>query len=137
MSKDLPWLERIKQGAKTIESRWYNQKRKPWQGIAVGDHVFFKNTGEPICAVACVAQVLFYADLTPALVGNLLDRYGESLGLEETEKSSFFRKVALRQFCILIFLENVVEIEPFSIDKKGFGAMAAWITTPDLYLLKS
>lgn len=136
MSKELPWLERIKKGTKTIESRWYRQRRRPWQSIEAGDHIFFKNSGEPVCVVSRAARVLFYNDLTPTLVGDLLDRYAESLGIKETEKQTFFKKVAGRQFCILIFLEDVAEIDPFSIDKKGFGTMVSWITTPNVYLLK-
>ena len=136
MSKDLPWLKRIKCGTKTIESRWYNQKRKPWQAIAVGDRVFFKNTGESVKVLAQVSHVVFYADLNSPEVADLLNQYGKQLGLLEAEKAAFFQKVALRKFCVLVFLANVTEVAPFSINKKGFGSMSAWITTPDLYQLK-
>ena len=34
------------------------------------------------------------------------------------------------------FLKNPQKIEPFKIDKKGFGNMAAWITLDDLGKLK-
>lgn len=136
MSKDIPWLKRIKSGIKTIESRWYNQKRKPWHAIDVGDCVFFKNTGESVSMVARVTRVLFYADLSHSQVKGLLSKYGDQLGLLKAEQVAFFQKVALRKFCILIFLEQVVEIVPFTITKKGFGSMSAWITTPDLYQLK-
>ncbi len=136
MSKDLPWLDRIKAGTKTIEFRWYNQKRRPWQAIAAGDRLFFKDTGGYVTVVAQVSRVLFFADLNPTQVASLLDQYGKQLGLFEGEWYAFFQKVAARRFCILIFLEEVKKIVPFSINKKGFGAMSAWITTPDLYRIK-
>ena len=37
-----------------------------------------------------------------------------------------------KNYCILVFLTNVEEINPFNIDKTGFGNACAWITLPDV-----
>jgi hypothetical protein len=37
-----------------------------------------------------------------------------------------------KEYCILIFLKNVRPTKPFKIDKRGFGAMAAWITVDNI-----
>ncbi len=36
----------------------------------------------------------------------------------------------------MMFLKNPQKIEPFEIDKKGFGAMAAWLTVADIEKIK-
>lgn len=33
---------------------------------------------------------------------------------------------------MLIFLKDPTEVEPFSIDKTGYGAMSAWIAVDDI-----
>ena len=37
---------------------------------------------------------------------------------------------------MLIFLKNPQKIEPFEIDKKGFGMMSAWICVNNIDILK-
>lgn len=39
-------IPKILSGEKTIESRWYQTRRAPWNGIAAGDVVYFKDSGE-------------------------------------------------------------------------------------------
>jgi len=41
-----------------------------------------------------------------------------------------------KNYCLLVFLKNPQAIEPFEIDKTGFGAMAAWITIDNIEKIK-
>ena len=51
MNKSWGLIPKILSGSKTIESRWYKTKRTPWDKIAKGDTVYFKNSGEQVVEV--------------------------------------------------------------------------------------
>lgn len=128
LSKQLPWLERIRSGVKTIESRWYQKRSLPWQKIAVGDYVFFKNSGEPVTLRASVSHVQFFSELTPSKISDLVQIEAKQLGLKVGEVGNFIELVNNKRFAILISLTDIIEVPAFAITKKGFGAMTAWIT---------
>ncbi len=124
LSKQSKLLAKILSGEKTIESRWYKFKKTPYENIAVGEVIYFKESGELVTARAIVSKVLFFDNLNEHKIRNLLEEYGARLGVS----LSYAEKVKDKNFCTLVFLENVEEIEPFEINKKGYGLMAAWIT---------
>lgn len=113
-------LPKILTGEKTIESRWYQTKRAPWDKIFAGDMVYFKNSGEPVTVKAKVKKVLQFKSLTPQKIKKIINVYGRRIGITTAPPN--------KRFCILIFLENPEEIRPFEVDKTGFGAMTAWLT---------
>ncbi len=115
MKKSLGFLPKIISGEKTIESRFYNSKRSPWDKIKTGDRIFFKNTGEKITVTAFVSQVL----QNP----RDLKQYMQALCLNSIPK---------KKYAILIFLKDVEKIEPFDINKKGFGSMSAWLSVDNI-----
>jgi len=41
-----------------------------------------------------------------------------------------------KKYCMLIFLKNPTEIEPFEIDKTGFGMMSSWVSIDDINRIK-
>jgi ASC-1-like (ASCH) protein len=128
MNKSWDFIEKIASGEKTIESRWYNTKRIPWDAIHQGDTVYFKNSGESVSYRATVAKVLQYDGLTEPTVLKLLQKYHGQIGIISDEIETFFDLFKDKKICILIFLTNVECVTPFAIDKRGFGAMSAWIT---------
>lgn len=136
MSKSPPWLTRIAQGQKRVESRWYNQRRCPWQAIKQGDRIFFKNAGGPVTLMATVDTVVFYEHLHQQRIEALLDRYGQDLGILPAEYPFFLRQVCNKQFAIFISLTNVLPVAPFQINKKGFGAMSAWISVENIQSIR-
>lgn len=128
MRKSWGLTQKILSGQKKIESRWYSVKYKPWDSIKKGETVYFKNSGEPVRIRAEVGRVMQFADLTPKRVGEILDEYGKDDGIEPEKIPEFFERFKDKKYCLLIFLKNPTEINPFDIDKTGFGAMSAWIT---------
>lgn len=132
MKKSWGLTEKILSGEKKIESRWYNVKYRPWDMIRSGEIVYFKDSGEPVTIKAEVAKVVQFSGLTPAKVKKILKRYGEDDGIERGRISEFYERFKDKKYCILIFLKAPTRVEPFDIDKTGFGAMAAWITTDDV-----
>ncbi len=132
MRKSWGLLPKILDGRKTIESRWSVTKCKPWDAVKPGETVYFKNSGEPVSVRAEVEKVVQFADLTSKRVRELLDRYYKDDGLEEADVPAFFERFRDKQYGMFIFLKSPREIEPFEIDKTGFGMMSAWITVDDI-----
>ncbi len=132
MRKSWGLTDKILSGRKKIESRWYSVRRKPWNDIQKGDTVYFKNSGEPVKIQAKVNEVRQFAGLVPKKVREILDEYGADDGLEQEKIPEFFERFRDKKYCILIFLKNPQKIQPFEIDKTGFGTMAAWISVDDI-----
>lgn len=129
MKKSWGLTNKILSGQKKIESRWYKVKYRPWDKIKEDEVVYFKDSGEPVKLRAEVEKVIQFPDLTPQKVSEILEKYGDDDGLEREKIPGFFQRFKDKKYCMLIFLKNPQEIEPFEIDKTGFGAMSAWITT--------
>ena len=136
MKKSWGLLNKILLGEKVIESRWYKTKHSPWGNIHKGDVVYFKNSGEPITISARVQEVLQFDNLTPIIVNELLLKYGELDGIVNDEVSKYYSLFKDKKYCLLVFLQDVKKTTPFEIDKKGFGAMAAWLTTDSIEAIK-
>ena len=136
MKKSWGLTDKILQGKKKIESRWYSVKYKPWDCIKEGEIVYFKDSGGPVRIRAEVSKVMQFANLTPQKVGEILDKYGRDDGIGEEKIPEFFERFKNKKYCILIFLKNPQAIKPFEIDKTGFGVMSAWISIDSISKIK-
>lgn len=132
LSKQSKLLAKILSGQKTIESRWYKFKKTPYKKIAVGDVIYFKESGEAVTTKANVGEVLFFEGLNENKIKNILQQYSSQLGIS----LSYLEKVKDKKLCTLIFLEKVERVEPFEVNKKGYGLMAAWITVDKIENIK-
>jgi len=129
MRKSWGLTQKVLSGEKKIESRWYKTKRAPWDKISAGDVVFFKE-GKFVSVKADVESVLQFS-LTPEKVKEILDKYGGKIGAGDV-----YDLYKDKKYCILVFLKNPQKIEPFDINKKGFGLMSAWLTVEDVTSLR-
>lgn len=136
MRKSWGLTDKILDGRKKIESRWYSVKYKPWDNIKKGEVVYFKDSGGPVRLKAEVEKVIQFDNLTSSKVKDILNKYGEEDGIEEEKIPEFFEKFKNKKYCILIFLKNAREIKPFEVDKTGFGIMSAWISVDDINKIK-
>lgn len=130
MRKSWGLAEKILSGEKTIESRWYKNKYRPWGNIGREDTVYFKDSGGPVKIKAKVSKVLQFEGLTSSKVKELLRKYSKAngLGVGKGEIEKYYQVFKDKRYCILIFLKDVEPLEPFDIDKTGFGARASWLT---------
>jgi hypothetical protein len=80
--------------------------------------------------------VLYFSDLTPEKVLEILEKYAKDDGIEEERIPEFFERFKHKRFCILIYLKHVQRVVPFEINKQGFGAMASWISVDNVSRLK-
>jgi ASC-1-like (ASCH) protein len=136
MRKSWGLTQKILSGQKKIESRWYKAKYPPWDKIKPGEIVYFKDSGEPVTLKAEVDKVVQLSDFTSNKVKEILNEYGEDLGIEKEKIPEFFEIFKDKKYCILIFLKNPQKIEPFEIDKTRFGMMAAWICVDNINRIK-
>ena len=136
MKKSWGLTEKISSGEKTIESRWYSARRAPWDGVHAGDTIYFKNSGEPVRMKADVEKVIQFELTGPKEVKKILDRYGRRDGIAAGDIPKFFAMFKNKTRCVLMFLRNAKPVKPFDIDKRGFGAMAAWMTVSNIISVK-
>lgn len=138
MRKSWGLTEKILTGEKKIESRWYKNKSRPWDQIRSGETIYFKNTGEPVTLKAMVDKVLQFDNLTKEKVKEILNKYGQAdgLGIGPKDFEKYYQMFKNKNYCLIIYLKNPEKVQPFEIDKTGFGAMAAWITVNNLEQIK-
>jgi ASC-1-like (ASCH) protein len=136
MKKSWGLTDKVLDGEKKIESRWYSVKYKPWDRIEAGETIYFKDSGEPVAVRATVRKVLQFADLVPEKVKKILDEYGGDDGIASEKTQYFFEKFKNKKYCILIFLKDPVKVKSFNIDKTGFGAMSSWITVDNVLKIR-
>lgn len=136
--KDDDILGDILSGRKTIESRWYVNKIAPWDKIFAGDTVYFKESGCPITVKAYVSKVLQYDNLNEAKALEIITEYGKQIAPNLPEEGFFLwaQSHSEKNYCILIFLEDVQKIRPFNIDKTGFGSACAWLVVGNIEKLQ-
>jgi hypothetical protein len=136
MKKSWGLTRKILTGQKKIESRWYKLKYPPWDKIKSDETVYFKNSGEPVAIRAKVDKIIQFSSLTPEKVKEILYKYGKDDGIGTDEIPKFFEMFKDKKYCMLIFLKNPQEVEPFEIDKTGFGAMSSWLIVKDINEIK-
>jgi len=127
-------IPKILSGEKTIESRWYQTRRAPWGRVQKGDVIFFKDSGKRVSARANVSRVLYIELSALSDVKRVIRTYGRQLCLIETNPRTWGKTP---RYCVLMWLSRPhVITQPFTINKKGFGAGSAWITVQNINTLQ-
>lgn len=134
MNKSWKLIPKILSGEKTIESRWYQTRRTPWNAIEAGDTIYFKNSGEPVTASALVARLLQFPISSLSDAKTIVTKYGKQICIVNPNPKTWGK---LPKYCILIFLESAkLVVKPFHINKKGYGSAAAWLTVKNITQIK-
>lgn len=128
MKKSWGLIPKVLNGEKTIESRWYQTKRAPWNKIKKGEMIYFKNSGEAITAKAEVSEVMEFEITEAQQVAELLNKYAKVIGISDDPNQWEVRP----RYCVLMRLVSPQAIEPFQIDKTGYGNAAAWLCVEDI-----
>jgi len=126
-----PYLEAILSGDKTVESRLTKTKRPYFGRVLPGDKLFLKQSGGPVCAMAKVAAVKSFENLTPGKITEIKQRYNHLIkGGEEYWQSSgpLAESKADCKFGVLVWLKDVEPIEPVRIHKKDWRG---WVVLTD------
>lgn len=137
MKKEWGMLQKILNGEKTIESRWYMNRSMPWGRITSGDTVFFKNSGELVTVTARVSRVMSFDSLSPDRVRMILKEYGARDGIDARDSNIYYQLFKDKKYCLLVFISHPIKIKkPFHIDKTGFGSQAAWLAIENIKSIK-
>ncbi|MFC1739598.1 ASCH domain-containing protein [Planctomycetota bacterium] len=127
-----PYLEAILAGRKKLESRFSSAKRPPFGQVKVGDKLFLKKSSGPVCATATVAQVKNFENLCRHKILRLKHQYNDLIcGSEE-----YWQSKAHCAFGILLWLEDIREIEPVRIAKSDWRAWVVLKEGKDFGLLR-
>ncbi|QQR93262.1 hypothetical protein IPJ91_02260 [bacterium] len=131
-------VEKIETKVKTIETRFYKLKAKPWNLVKVGESIFFKESGKSIYLKAKVLKVEQYENLDLASSLKLIATAGKAnIGITSKEMEIIMEAhLTGKKYAILIWLTEVEKVEPFNISKAGFGAMASWICVENIEKVK-
>ncbi len=131
LKKSWGLLPEIRSGRKIAESRWYKSRIVPWDRIHPGDAVYFKDSGEPVSLKARVTRVWQYEISSNNEVRTILMRHAHDLGFDQIPPE-IGDYILGKRYAVVVFFDRVQEVEPFGIDKKGFGLQCAWLTLPDV-----
>jgi hypothetical protein len=115
-----PYLQRILDGRKTIESRFSAKRVLPYQQVEPGDVVLLKRSGGPILGLARVARAEFLR-VTPAVLQEVRGRYAEALGVTDP---TFWAARERASYATLLHLEHVRPLAPIAFTKRD---QRAWI----------
>lgn len=129
MNPKLGSIEKILSGEKSIESRWSKNKIAPWNKIHTNDIAYFKYSGQPVIAKANVAKVIQFDHLSSDKFEHIVEKFGRAICLQNTEYDPWYQA---KNYVTLIFLKEPHQIEPFQINKSGFGSGCAWLCVNNL-----
>jgi hypothetical protein len=98
----------------------------------LGDKLFLKESGGPVCAVATVAAVKNFENLTPEQINKIRHRYNCDIGGSDDH----WQNKADCKFGVLVWLKDVEPIKPVRICKKDWRAWVVLTEKENFGLLK-
>jgi hypothetical protein len=129
-------LPKITSGEKTCEARWYKTKHTPWDTVHKGERIYFKNSGDLVSLVAIVSEVYQYPVKDNSRALEIMKKHATAdLGTDRISED-ILKYISNKNYAMFIYFNNVKKVKPFEINKKGFGSMAAWITTKSIKGIK-
>jgi ASC-1-like (ASCH) protein len=128
-----PYLDAILAGQKRIESRFTEIKRYAFGRVLPGDKLFLKVSSGPVCAIATVAAVKNFQNLTPKQIIEIKQQYNHYIiGSDE-----YWQSKSNCRFGLLVWLEEVKSIEPVRINKRDWRAWVVLTEKENFGLLKT
>lgn len=114
-----PCLSYMLDGKKTIESRFSKNKILPYENISEDDIVLVKASGGKVVAYFTIKKIMFF-DLNYTPIEDIKIKYNEELCVDD----NFWEQKENSNYATLIFIDKLVKLEPFKINKKG---MNTWL----------
>ena len=123
------YLDLLLSGEKKVECRLSRIKCAPYGRIAVGEHVWLKESSGPIRGRGVVTQVQYFEGLTPAKVRELHQEYNEHI----LGSDGFWSERRSSRYATLIWLGGVRRVRPWRLARRG---LSAWVVYEDGQALK-
>ena len=127
-----PYLEAILAGRKRVESRFTKTRRYAFGRVLPGDKLFFKISSGPVCAVATIAAVKNFENLTPRQIAEIKQQYNHYI----MGSDAYWRSRTNCKFGFLVWLKDVRAIEPVRIHKKDWRGWVVLTEKENFGLLK-
>jgi hypothetical protein len=115
-----PYLQRILDGRKTIESRFSTRRVMPYQQVEPRDVLLLKRSGGPITGLARMARAEFLR-VTPTVLEGIRARHAEALGVTDP---AFWAARERASYATLLHLEHARQVSPIAFTKRD---QRAWI----------
>jgi hypothetical protein len=127
-------LEKLLDGTKTTIIRGAAGRKMPYGRVNPGDVLYLINNNAEglIRAKAKVKNVFNSEKMTKEDSVQLVSDNQEKLQLTPHQK----KRWAGKRYLVLIEVSEVSEIEPFSIDKSGYGNMDDWLPVENIRQVK-
>lgn len=127
-------LENLLAGKKTMIVRGAAGRKLPYGRVNLGDMLYFlNNNGKGLVqARAKVCQIINSEPLTPEASQKLLADHQDTLKLTEKQQQRWSGK----RYLVLITIEAIQKLEPFQIDRSGYGNMDDWLPVGDINSVK-
>ena len=118
-------LDLLFSGKKSMIIRGATGRKMPYGRVNQGDTLYFINNNSEgvIQARAKVERVLNSDKMTEEESARLIDRHQNMLQLSKKQ----YDRWAGKRYLVLIEVKEVEKVEPFRIDKSGFGNMDDWL----------
>ncbi len=117
------YLDRIRDGRKTIESRFTWCRMPPFGSVQAGDVLFLKLISGPIVAIASVVKAECFGPLEPGRAGEIMEGHSVDLALND----EFRQAKRDSKYVTLIHLGPVMPVRPVRLVKRD---QRSWIVLP-------
>lgn len=127
-------LEKLINGTKTAILRGATGRKIPYGRVDSGDRLYFiRNNSEGLVqARADVKAVMNSEAFTPKMSEKFVEQNQEKLQFTPNQ----IRRWAGKRYLVLIDIGPVEKVEPFPIDKSGYGNMDDWLPVGNIDMVK-
>jgi hypothetical protein len=127
-------LGKLVAGQKSMIVRGAAGRKLPYGRVNPADRLFFiQNNGDGLVRASAVVSGVINSDkLTEEQSRNLLEVHQTKLCLTSDQ----IKRWAGKRFLVLIEIEKVCTLEPFTIDRSEYGNMDDWLPVGDIERVK-
>ena len=117
-----PYLSKILDGTKTVESRFSKNMIAPYKTVVSKDMLLLKRSSGPVVGFCAVVKPWFFC-LHDVPLSRIKIEFGPRLGIEDPDAFWEGRKDA--SFATMMEIDHVVKIQPFNVVKND---RRPWVT---------
>lgn len=123
-------LKKLLDGSKSMIIRGAAGRKMPYGRVNTADMLYFmENDGSgDVRARAEVIEVLNSDKMTKEESAALVETHQESLQLTKEQQ----KRWAGKRYLVLITVSDVQSVDPFSVDRSGYGNMDDWLPVGDI-----
>lgn len=127
-------LDQLIKGTKTMVIRGAAGRKLPYGRVNTGDILYFiENNADGMVKASASVKSVFNSDkLSEDASAKIIIDNQDKLKLTDTQ----IKRWSGKRYLVLIEIENMMQIEPFAIDKSNYGNMDDWLPVGDISNIK-